>query len=133
MPVKRRLRQFLWKVLKGVSNEQWKPDWPWMARVLGGTITHYCGLASSLDIRKTGTTIGEGIYLCAIQPGTDDETFGINPITVTSDYYEEYTTDSTKIWFSNKDTLRFAGCTGSKIALYIEMIKLDEETGEFLA
>jgi len=134
MPVKRRLHDFLWKVLKGgATSEQWKPDFPWMARVLGGIITHYCGEASTLDVRKTGTTTGEGIYLCSIMPGIDDETFGLNPLTVTSDYREEYTIDSTTIWFSNKDTLRFSGCTGSKVSLYIEVIKLDETTGEFLS
>jgi len=134
LPVKRRLRDTFWKSFK--DGEQWKPDAYWKARVLGGLIKHYAGAASQVDIRKTDASAGEytQIYLCVIESASTGDTYVLNPKTATSIYTEEYTTDSTKIWFGRDTTLRFDGCTGwAKCGLLIEVVKIDEETGEFLA
>jgi len=128
MPKPTKLRRFVYAYLKntetfdGLGIDE-------IARVIGGSVSHVLGTAShvTLNCKVLGNIAILPFILIATTVSTD--IFVLNPINPSTDYAEEDTSDSNKVWFDNRAYVQFSGAATARCALLIEIVKIDPYTG----
>lgn len=112
------------KAIKPDANEEWK--------IKGGYINHITGTTSTLALfkREPKTVIFAPLFV--VDTAIASMNFALNCVPNTN-ITEELTCDTKDIPINQYIEIGFAGGSGAKATLIIEVTKIDVDTGEKLA